>query len=77
MASTNLSSVAVNAKLDKTNKIPKISYSYEQEQKKKRPTARVNILHVTCVTLSSHIAYRVIPHSACDKCTVCSPPPET
>lgn len=31
MASTNLSSVAVNAKLDKINKIPKISYSYEQE----------------------------------------------
>lgn len=59
MASTDLSSVAVNAKLDKINKIPKISYSYEQEQKKKWPTARVNILHVTCVTLSSHIAYRV------------------
>lgn len=34
MASTDLSSVAVNAKLDKINKIPKISYSYEQEQKK-------------------------------------------
>lgn len=44
--------------------------SYHQEQ-----TARVNILHVTCVTLlSSHINYELTEsQSPCDKCTVCFP----